>query len=250
MLVSGKTGSGKTVWMKQLLDSSLVKPDRIIWCYGQWQSLYEEMHKTIKPKIEFVKGIPVDLQEDRFLDVRMKNLVIFDDLMSEAAKDNRIVDLFTKGSHHRNLSVIVLVQNIFHQSNGMRTISLNSHYLVLFKNPRDKGQVNILARQIFPDKVDHFMQTYDQAMSKPYGYVVIDLHPQTPDHQRLYTDIFVLAKPLKIPDVTSEDVDTKCKFKVKSPDQNPTIIKWLHDGKGEEPSEWKEKSTNTGPVIW
>ena len=71
-----------------------------------------------------------------------------DDQMIEAGKDNRIVNLFTKGSHHRNLSVIYIVQNLFHQGKGNRSISLNSHYLVLFKNPRDKLQILTLAEQI------------------------------------------------------------------------------------------------------
>ena len=56
--------------------------------------------------------------------------------MIEAGKDNRIVNLFAKGSHHQNLSVIYIVQNLFHQGKGNRSISLNSHYL-LFGNIRD-----------------------------------------------------------------------------------------------------------------
>ena len=88
-----------------------------------------------------VKGIPESLENDSYLDVNIHNLIVIDDQMIEAGKDNRIVNLFTKGSHHRNLSVICIVQNLFHQGKGNRSISLNSHYLVLFKNPRDKLQI-------------------------------------------------------------------------------------------------------------
>jgi hypothetical protein len=42
-------------------------------------------------------------------------LIILDELMAQSGKDKRISDLFTKGSHHRNLSFIYIVQNIFHQ---------------------------------------------------------------------------------------------------------------------------------------
>ena len=73
--------------------------------------------------------------------------------MAQSGKNNRISDLFTKGSHPRNLSVIYIVQNIFHQGKEMRNISLNAHYIVLFKSPRDKQQVSMLARQINPDRV-------------------------------------------------------------------------------------------------
>ena len=55
--------------------------------------------------IEFVKGIPGSLENDSYLDVNICNLFVIDYQMMEAGKDNRILNLFTKGSHHRNLSV-------------------------------------------------------------------------------------------------------------------------------------------------
>ncbi|CAH3113803.1 unnamed protein product, partial [Porites lobata] len=81
------------------------------------------------PNIEFVKGIPTALEQDSYFDVNKRNLIVFDDQMIDASKDKRIVNLFTRGSHHRNLSVIYIVQNLFHQGKGSRSISLNSHYL-------------------------------------------------------------------------------------------------------------------------
>ena len=102
------------------------------------------------PNIEFVEGIPTALEKDSYFDVNKRNLIVFDDQMIDASKDKRIVNLFTRGSHHRNLSVIYIVQNLFHQGKGSRSISLNSHYLVLFKNPRDKLQILTLAKQMYP----------------------------------------------------------------------------------------------------
>ena len=89
------------------------------------------------PNIEFVEGIPKALEQDSYFDVNKRNLIVFDDQMIDASKDKRIVNLFTRGSHHRNLSVIYIVQNLFHQGKASGSKSLN-HYLVLFKNPRDK----------------------------------------------------------------------------------------------------------------
>ena len=90
------------------------------------------------PHIEFVKakGIPTGLEQDSYFDVNKRNLIVFDDKMIDTSKDKRIVNLFNRGSHRRNLSVIYIVQNLFHQGKGSRSISLNSHYLVLFKNWR------------------------------------------------------------------------------------------------------------------
>ena len=59
------------------------------------------------------------------------NLIVIDDLMSEASNDKRICDLFTKGSQDHNLSVICLVQNLYYQGKESRIMNLNSLYLVI-----------------------------------------------------------------------------------------------------------------------
>ena len=108
-MVAGMTGSGKTVWVQSLLQKTETVIDqpleRLILCYSQWQPAYTQL-LMMKPTMEFVKGIPESLENDSYLDMNIRNLIIIDDQMIEAGKDNRIVNLFTKGSQHRNLSVI------------------------------------------------------------------------------------------------------------------------------------------------
>ena len=87
---------------------------RIIWCYGQWQPLYFDMVRTM-PGIEFNEGIPKGVDKPDYLDVSQRNLIVLDDLMAQSGKEKSIADLFTRGIHHRNLSVIYIGQNIFHQ---------------------------------------------------------------------------------------------------------------------------------------
>ena len=98
-------------------------PDRILWCYGEYQTLYGTVDG-----VDFHQGLP-DLDT---LDPREKHLIILDDLMDET--DQRVASLFTKKSHHRNISVMYIVQNLFHRGKHHRTISLNAHYMVVFKN--------------------------------------------------------------------------------------------------------------------
>ena len=191
-MVAGMTGSGKSVWVKSLLQQAqkaiYPPPERIVWCYSQWQPAYSELLMTI-PGIEFVKGIPENLEQDSYFDVNIRNLIAIDDQMIEAGGDNRVVNLFTKGSHHRNLSVIYIVQNLFHQGKGNRSISLNSHYLVLFKNPRDKLQILTLAKQMYPGQTAWFMKQYEDAVQRPFGYLFVDLKPTTQDSCRLRTNV-------------------------------------------------------------
>ena len=42
------------------------------------------------------------------------SLIIMDDLLNQVYS-REVCDLFTKGSHHRNISVLLLTQNLFHR---------------------------------------------------------------------------------------------------------------------------------------
>ena len=168
MVVSCPSGSGKSVWTKKLLLSFLIQPspERIIWCYGQWQPLYDNIRKRI-PRIEFVNGIPDHLNDQHYINVGKRNLLVFDDLMTEAKCDQRITDLSTKGSHHRNISVVYLTQNLFPQGKACRDIILNTQYMVLSNNPIDRQQVATLARRIYPSTSAVFMKRFERATTYP-----------------------------------------------------------------------------------
>lgn len=159
-----------------------VKFERIILYYSEWQNGYKKLGD-----IEFKEGLPQST--DYASDPRCK-LIIIDDLMTESSSGNAIANMFTKGSHHNNLSVIFITQNIFHQSRNARDISLNAHYLIIFRNPRDKTQVSHLSRQLCPDNPKFVQEVYFDATSKPYGYLLLDLKQDTPDNCRFRTSIF------------------------------------------------------------
>ena len=133
--------------------------------------------------VEFVEGLP-DLKN---FDPTVRHLIIIDDLMVEA--DKRISNLFTKGSHHQNVHVLHLVQNLFDHNKESRTMSLNAHYMVLFKNPRDASQITHLAKQMYPGHIKYVQEAYADATSRPYGYLFLDLKQDTPEYSRLRTNI-------------------------------------------------------------
>ena len=94
MNVCGPTCCEKTTWLKQLLlnvDKMIQpRPHYIFWFYKRWQPIYTELKKKLN-KIKFIQ-----------------------DLMRDATKNSDICELYAEGSHHRNLSVICLLQNIYH----------------------------------------------------------------------------------------------------------------------------------------
>jgi len=114
--------------------------------------------------------------------------MVIDDLMNET--DGSVANLFTKRSHHRNISVVFLVENLFHRNKNIRTISLNARYMVLFKNPRDASQFASLARQIYPNKSAFAVEAYKDATREPYSYLFVDLRPEQDEDLRLRTNIF------------------------------------------------------------
>ena len=97
--------------------------------------------------------------------------------MGVASDTKSLANLFNKGSHHRIVTILYLVQNLFDQGNSSRTVSLNSHYIVVFRNLRDQSQFRTMAAQILPKNSQWPMDAYADATAKPYGYLVIDNSP-------------------------------------------------------------------------
>lgn len=181
-IVAGPSGCGKSNFVThfiQHIDSVCNNSfHKIVWCYDEMQPLYN------LENVFYQQGLP-DLN---MFDGESSVLIIIDDLMRES--DNRIVDIFTKGSHHRNLSVFYITQNFFHQGRGQRDISLNASYIIYFKNPRDKTQITYLARQVSPEDPKFVQDAYKDATQKAHGYLLIDLKQNTDDWYRFKTNIF------------------------------------------------------------
>src|SRR3981189_3491582 len=124
LLVTGPTGSGKTQFVTNLLiNSDLMidkKIDKIIYCYGIYlQETFDQLKKLF-PNIEFIEGI----NENINFNPKINNFIILDDLMNDGLKSDTVSNLLTRGSHHLNLSVILLTQNLFHKGKNSRSINL------------------------------------------------------------------------------------------------------------------------------
>ena len=122
--VSGPISCGKSSFairfIKHTYQIMSPQPSSIMWCYGAYQLVFETL-----PGVKFHKGIP---DVSQLVD---GSLLILDDLMQEA--NDQVTQIFTKFSHHRNISVMFLTQNLFHKN--VRSITLNSHYLFCSKTP-------------------------------------------------------------------------------------------------------------------
>ena len=133
-VISGPTGSGKSVFVQRLIKHAKTvispPPERILYCYGVYQEKFSKIED-----VEFSEGLH-SLEE---FDGGKHSLVIIDDLMHET--NDAVSKLFTRGSHHTNTSVIYITQNIFKANKETRNITLNAQYIVLYKNVRDQSQM-------------------------------------------------------------------------------------------------------------
>ena len=182
-LIAGPTGSGKTYTLLSFLkyvDLFEQPPVKIIWCYSIYQPIFNEY----RSKIEFHEGL-YDIKS--LESVQGHKIIILDDLMHQM--NEQIAETFTVFSHHLNITVFFITQNIFHQNKYMRDVSLNTQYLILFGQRRDVSQINVLATQMFPLQRKEFLKVYKEVTSKPHGYLLCDLHPKNTFRVLLRTNI-------------------------------------------------------------
>ena len=126
--------------------------------------------------------------------------------MTLSSKDPRITELFTEGSHHQNLSVVAIDPNLYYSKN--QTQRRNCHYIILLNNPVDKQQVMTLGRQMYPEKPHHLVN--NEAIFKPYRYLLVDLKPNTPEHSRLKSNIILNCISLPPPPSNHNYPTQKC----------------------------------------
>ena len=191
IMISGPTGCGKTVFVGKFLAQKLLDPwpKRIVVVYGEWQKAYEQWRQWY-PHIEFIHGFRDDLIN--LFNPKSPNLLIIDDQMGEAGSSKELKALFTRGSHHRNLTIVYIVQNLFDQGSAMRTVSLNAQYIVLFKNPRDMAQLETLGRLMFPRNGKYLSDLLEMlSAEKAFSPLIINMRSDTPPGMpRAYTGVF------------------------------------------------------------
>jgi hypothetical protein len=109
--------------------------------------------------------------------------------MEEVNNSKEAVKLFTQKSHHKNISIIFISQNLYFGGKYGRTINLNCHYIALFKNP-NLTQIRILGQQLMPGKSKVLTEAYEDAIKEKYGYLFLDLHPISDRDLMLRSHIF------------------------------------------------------------
>jgi len=192
-VIVGPSMVGKTVLALSIVRNAnlmyTIPPVKILYAYGVYQKKFEELEAQL-PNLTLHHGLPSREAIEVLKSDYGNNLVILDDLMDEICKSSEMCSLFTREVHHGRISVIMISQNVYHQSRYSRTISLNTSYLILMKTCRDLQQIHFLSRQMFPSTAKRLVEAYEEATRQPRGYLVVNNLTSSGDEDvRLSTSI-------------------------------------------------------------
>ena len=188
VIVAGPSGSGKSELVEKLLKEKTLfdpAPKKVVYCYDRWQKRFDRMKKQML----FYKGLPPEGTLVKWFKPEQHGILILDDLMEESGSDKRVLDLFTKDSHHRGITAVYITQDLFPPGKFAKTINRNAHYVICFKSPRDKTGIRHLLLQVYPDKWRQVLKLFLKLTSRPFGYFMLDLHPASDDCFRIWSHL-------------------------------------------------------------
>ena len=111
VIVAGPSGSGKSELVEKLLKEKTLcdsPPKKIVYCYDRWQPRFDRMKKHM-----FFKGLPPEGALVKWFKPEHHGILILDGLMEESGSDERVLDLFTKDSHHRGITALYITHDLF-----------------------------------------------------------------------------------------------------------------------------------------
>lgn len=208
MIIGGSSSSGKSYLTAKILKQRHLLFDcsnspnqdpsslKIYYCVPKGSRAILDKDLLADPQFNVHYGIP-DVEEDIGSDA----IIVLDDLMSEISQAGEtILPLFTRTSHHHRISVIYLCQNLLYQGRNstMRSLSLQSSYIIGFRNARDRRQLSVLAGQMFPRSSRFIHDVIADALSSPFTYLLFDLTQTCDDKLRIRTNILPDDSPRNI----------------------------------------------------
>lgn len=198
-LVVGASGCGKTRRIHHYLSlkNELFEQgdiiNHVIYFYSMWQDEYTKMQQEGLVQ-EFVNAFPTNEEFLARVGQHERSICVLDDAMSHISRD--LVEIITVSARHSKATTFILFQSLFPAHPLARQISLNVKYFHLFKNPRENGQIQVLARQLQPRNYKYIVEAYHNATEKPYSCFLIDLMQETPEALRFRSMVLPFEWPM------------------------------------------------------
>lgn len=149
IILGGASASGKTTYCVSLINQFIsegAKFERCILLYEVHQKLYDAINMPVTA-YESVDDI-IALSEDQYND----SILIIDDkqLQLQGAFLSLINKLYTVIAHHRNLTIFLMLQNIYGDETKLKTILRNSAYLVIFRSQHASQMLSQIQKNFYP----------------------------------------------------------------------------------------------------
>jgi hypothetical protein len=122
--------------------------------------------------------------------------VVIDDGMLNGGFSKAVCDLFTRLSHHRELTVFLVTQNLYFNSPFSREISRNSTYLIFFRNPRDITTLTTLVGQLEGRNSGDLTKIIKEILEPAHSNLLVDLHQKTKPFLKYRYDVFNKSKAI------------------------------------------------------
>jgi len=188
MLICGKSGSGKTNFLTNLLKTGVVNGQRkglkkmfenIIVCSPSIASLKTNIFKNLDDSKMFTEF------NEEFIDYLIdfcheekeegnNTLVILDDVGSELRRSALVEKKFLQliyNKRHLGLSIICTVQKYNNASVGVRT---NMTHLVLFR-PTNMKELQTVHEEVIPIEKNKLNDFIDFVFDKKYNFLMVDM---------------------------------------------------------------------------
>lgn len=173
LMVGGGSGSGKTEFVKKLVNSNHFSSpfDKIIYCYPDYLT---DVPAEFSQIVEYQLGLP---DASYFASLPKNSLIILDDMMTECGSSSDIMKLFAVIARKRDLSLIFIVQNVYDQSKQFRNIRMNATGFVLFKFYAATDVTQRILRDLGISTLIS-KKELDKVYSSCFTYIMLDIHPR------------------------------------------------------------------------
>ena len=190
MLCASNSGAGKSILIRDLLVKHYQLFDKplteIVWLYHQNakdEKLMNYLKTNLTIPISFVEGFPADaVANGSLFDCSPDDLkcIVLDDVVISALRSPVFINLFTILSHHSNLVVIAILQNLHadtaSQRQIMNNVIRNVSYIVLFPDRRQMSACKQVARTYFNGEEKLLLEPFKFLIDgkEKHNYMVID----------------------------------------------------------------------------
>ena len=195
IIVAGPSGSGKSTWVKNLIlhrDECFTSPPReILWFYKVESAVKNLIHE-LPASVQYFQGLP-EKEAIQEMDAEVPRLIVIDDQEDSVDSSKIIKELFTVYSHHLNITVVFIVQNIYLKAKFMKSVTDQAQYLIHTKAAKGSQQLRSLGGQIFGKNGSRFVNwamNHAFENDSPYAYLLFDMHNLSKNWQRLRANVF------------------------------------------------------------